>query len=94
MPALVIGRIHWIIGDCFGQEEVIVVVGKGHDAPVLVARHFVCLCVCVCVCACVCVCGSGTGKPANSRERGSANSRKREVRSQSNSAIDVNSEME
>jgi len=38
MFALIIGGID--VGDGFGQEEVIVVVGKRDDAPVLVARHF------------------------------------------------------
>jgi len=36
--ALIIGGID--VGDGFGQEEVIVVVGERDDAPVLVARHF------------------------------------------------------
>ncbi len=38
MFALIIGGID--VGDGFGQEEVIVVVGERDDAPVLVARHF------------------------------------------------------
>jgi len=36
--ALIVGGID--VGDGFGQEEVIVVVGERDDAPVLVARHF------------------------------------------------------